>query len=95
MQNAPHSLPIAQYYGTYRNDVLGDIRVETVDGELRLRTGMYDYELSHWHHDVFLVDYVTWSYPSFSTFAVDEEGIVATFDVFGERFERVAPDDGE
>ena len=33
--------------------------------------------------------------PDFATFAVDENGVVATFDVFGERFERVLPEEAD
>lgn len=91
--NAPPSLALQDYFGTYRSDVLGDIRIERTDSGLFLRTGMYDYTLAHWHHDVFTVDYLVWSYPSFATFIVDPKGQVGELEVFGHRFEKLEPED--
>lgn len=96
------SLPVEAFYGSYRNEILGEITFAAERGDPSipvparpehdgpvLRTGMYEYELSHWHLDTFLVDYVSWTRGSFATFGIDPDGRVATLDVFDHVFERV------
>ncbi|HZW58998.1 MAG TPA: serine hydrolase, partial [Woeseiaceae bacterium] len=82
------SLPLDAYLGSYDNAVLGSIEFERRDGKLELRTGMYRYEVSHWHLDTFLVDYLTWPHGVFMSFSIDGEGKVSAMNVFDGEFLR-------
>ena len=82
------SVDMDDYLGTYSNDQLGEVRLMRRDRELILKTGMYEYDVSHWHLDVFLVNYVSWSSGTFASFGIDASGQVATMDVFGQTFEK-------
>lgn len=88
LEDATPTLPLDAYLGTYHSDVLGDIAFARDDGRLVLRTGMYDYEVSHWHLDTFLVDYLTWSHGQFATFAIGPDGEIGSVRVFDHEFAR-------
>ncbi|MDZ7644592.1 MAG: DUF3471 domain-containing protein [Woeseiaceae bacterium] len=82
-------MPLDAYLGTWSSDLLGDIALVRENGTLTLRTGMYEYDVAHWHLDTFTVDYLSWSYPSFATFRIDPDGRVAALTVFDHDFERI------
>ena len=82
------SVKIDNYLGTYSNAALGDIAIIRENGKLILKTGMYEYDFSHWHLDTFLVNYVSWSHGAFASFGIDPRGKVATVDVFDHVFEK-------
>lgn len=84
------SVRIDDYLGTYSNAELGDIAIIRQDGRLILKTGMYEYDFSHWHLDTFIVNYVSWSHGSFAAFGIDPKGKVATVEVFGHVFDKKA-----
>jgi CubicO group peptidase (beta-lactamase class C family) len=50
---APPSLPLAQYAGTYRSKLYGDLEVTERDGNLVVRFGAYSATLEHWSGDSF------------------------------------------
>ncbi len=102
------SLELPAYFGVYRNDILGDVEFAARGGNADvavparaehagpvLRTGMYEYEMSHWHLDTFAVNYVTWRHATFATFAVDESGRVASVEIFDHVFDRVEAGSGD
>ncbi|ANO52497.1 serine hydrolase [Woeseia oceani] len=84
------SVDMDDYLGTYSNAVLGEVRLMRRGRDLILKTGMYEYDVSHWHLDTFLVNYVAWSSGTFADFGIDPHGKVATMEVFGQTFEKLA-----
>ena len=52
--DAPHTLPLGDYAGSYQNDMYGEIVVTESEGTLRAAFGA-DFEgaLEHWHYDTF------------------------------------------
>ncbi len=82
------SLKLESYLGSYSNDVLGSISLLRQNGKLILKTGMYEYDVEHWHLDTFLVSYISWSAGTFAEFSISPEGDVATLEVFGQVFAR-------
>jgi hypothetical protein len=82
-------LPIADYAGTYRSTVNGDIAI-AVDGmTLSLRTAMSALTMSHWHQDTFLATHLDWRYGALAVFDFGEDGSVRSLDIFGDTFSRV------
>ena len=69
LANAPPTLPLADYCGTYRCPMYGDVVVEQVDGKLVLRLGPAPYfvaDLSHWQFNCFELRWrpsVTYNFP--------------------------------
>ncbi|MGA0058424.1 MAG: serine hydrolase [Planctomycetota bacterium] len=55
------SVALDRYTGLFRDDILGDARVELRDDELHLRIlpagKTFHGTMAHWHHDVFRVDF--------------------------------------
>lgn len=83
------SLPLAAYAGRYDNPVLGQLTVDSVDGALRMKAALMELPLSHWHHDVFLLEYEPWQLREFVEFRVGPRGTVDGFTLFGEAFRAV------
>lgn len=88
LEGTEPSLALEAYLGTWHSEILGDIELRQNASRLVLSTGMYDYDVSHWHLDTFLVNYLTWSRGTFASFSIDPEGEAATLDVFGHTFRR-------
>jgi CubicO group peptidase (beta-lactamase class C family) len=55
--NAPASLPVARYAGSYRDRLAGDVEVREEAGRLRVRFGTAAGMAEPWHHETFRV---TW-----------------------------------
>ncbi|MGB5345146.1 MAG: serine hydrolase [Woeseia sp.] len=102
--NSTPSLPLAAYVGRYRNESFGDLlfAAETAgqNGPIArparaehrgpvVQSGMYEYEATHWHHDIFVVKYLNWTYGDFAEFRLGPDGKVAALNVFGMTFDRV------
>jgi len=75
------SLPIAEFAGTYTNDLYGAIGVEIQGNQVRLKllaSPTFVADLTHWHHDTFRA---IWRDPvaetSFVTFSLNPQGNVA------------------
>jgi CubicO group peptidase (beta-lactamase class C family) len=92
LKHTKPGLPAGAYAGLYRHPALGDIRVEGSGSGMKLSTKLYDFEMSHWHLDTFLVEYKLWEMHEFATFNIDPEGSIRSLDIFGENFERVKTD---
>ncbi len=88
LEGTEPSLALEAYLGTWHSEVLGEIEFQGDASRLVLSTGMYDYDVSHWHLDTFLVNYLTWSRGTFASFTINPEGEVGSLDVFGHTFRR-------
>jgi len=82
-------LPIADYAGTYRSTVNGDIAIAADGMTLSLRTAMSALTMSHWHQDTFLATHLDWRYGALAVFDFGEDGSVRSLDIFGDTFSRV------
>ena len=52
--DAPHTLPLGAYSGTYESEMYGEITVTEIDGALRVSYGAdFAGTLEHWHYDTF------------------------------------------
>ncbi len=89
LKHTKPGLPIEAYAGVYRHPAWGDIRIEGSGSNMKLKTTMVDFEMSHWHLDTFLVEYKVWEYFEFASFNIDAEGSIASVNVFGATFKRV------
>lgn len=99
---------LSAYAGRYRDAVLGDATVELAGDALRLvvlpAANTLTGELTHWHHDVFRVDFPDRFLPfALVQFELDVKGEVAgfridcpidDFDFAALDFRRLEPDDG-
>lgn len=90
LQDTRPSLPLAAYTGRYDNALLGELVVENSGGALTLRTAKYDFALTHWHVDTFLLEYGPWQLREFATFQLAPDGTVATLSLLGETLSPVA-----
>jgi CubicO group peptidase (beta-lactamase class C family) len=88
LKHTQPALPIAAYAGSYGNPAFGDIRIENAGSGMKLHTTLVDFEMSHWHHDTFLVEHESWDMHEFATFTIDGEGSITSVNVFGETFKR-------
>lgn len=62
LSNAPPTLPLDRYAGTYSSPMYGDVRVEARDGKLVLRmipSSNMSASLTPWHRDVFEIQWDT------------------------------------
>ena len=90
LPDKPAQLPLTAYAGRYQSAKNGDILIELTEDRLHTRIGSYEYQLSHWHLDTFLVSYPFWRNGRLSTFRVGPEGHVESVDIFGEAFLRIS-----
>ena len=84
------SLPLAEYVGTYRDPLHGDVDVTMANGALRLRYGTgFVGSLTHWHFDTFRAKWTAvWRPPALVTFVLDTNGRPTTVELMGGRFTR-------
>lgn len=86
--DAPASLPLEAYVGTYGSDVAGPVTVSLVGGRLRLAfegVGAFAGDLEHWHYDTFMLHYhggdgQAWA-NSLATFRIGPTGEVSGVDL--------------
>ncbi len=81
IEDAPPTLALAEYCGTYRCPLYGDVVVEMVEGDLVLRLGPapdFVADLRHWHYNCFELKWrpsVTYDFPPGSiNFTIDAAG---------------------
>jgi hypothetical protein len=89
LKDTQPSLPLKDYAGDYQSDVFGEVVIERGDRDMILKTGLVDFEMSHWHVDTFLVEYKAWEMREFVTFKVDPDGTAESFEFFGNTFKRL------
>ena len=87
----PAPLALADYVGTYGNELYGDISVTLEHGKLMLRASKrFVGELMHWDHDTFQVQ---WQYAylgrSYVTFAQDVRGTPVSASLQGIVYKRI------
>jgi CubicO group peptidase (beta-lactamase class C family) len=89
------SLPLDRYTGSFAdNGAFGDARVHLESGKLVIDAGRQQYDLSHWHQDVFQArprwPYEMQSRNFFVTFRLDPKGQIVGFDFStGSAFKRL------
>ena len=85
------SLPLAQYVGTYRDPLHGDVEVTMANGALHVRYGSgFVGSLSHWHFNTFRAKWTAeWRPPALVTFMLDASGRPTSVELMGGRFARI------
>ncbi len=88
------SLALAQYAGTYQDEMYGEFKVTEAKGKLTASVGQaFNGELAHWHYDTFQA---TWRDPTLGkmliTFTLNDQGKVSEAKVPGIATFRRAPD---
>ena len=86
--DAPTSLPLEAFVGTYRSEVAGPVTVSLVGDRLELAfegAGAFSGDLEHWHYDTFMLHYrggdgQAWA-SSFATFRLNADGEVSGVDL--------------
>lgn len=78
-EGAPPSHALSEYVGTWRHPAYGDIRVELMDGGLRVKFDAGAFRLIHRHYDTFRMQEDGWQddEDKLVTFRLDEGGRVA------------------
>lgn len=86
------SLPLAEYAGTYRDALRGEVVVTVDGGRLHARYGgAWVGPLEHWHYDTFKAAWeARWRGPALATFVLDERGRASAIQLLGGRFTRAA-----
>jgi len=79
-------LPIADYAGTYRSPVNGDITISADGKELVLRTARSQLTMAHWHQDTFLATHPDLRHGALAVFGFDANGGVNSVEIFGDTF---------
>ena len=81
VKNTKPSLALANYAGTYRSEMYGDVTVAEENGRLVLRmipAPNFVADLEHWHYDTFQIKWrpsVAYNFPrGFVTFTIDKDG---------------------
>jgi CubicO group peptidase (beta-lactamase class C family) len=84
------SLPLAEYVGTYRDPLRGEVDVTMANGALRLRYGTgFVGSLTHWHFNTFRAKWTAdWRPAALVTFVLDASGRPASVELMGGRFAR-------
>lgn len=90
--DAPASLELEAYAGTYTHPIYGKIDVKFEDGGLSHRFNDTPYfigVLKHWHYETFLLDPdLAFRDPSLVTFRLDQDGSIEGLEIGGELYER-------
>ena len=99
VKDTRHSVALAEYAGTYKNDLYGDVKITHDNGKLAVRFGpAFNSGLEHWHYDTFRAKFVAAgvSY-AYMTFALNAQGKIETLTlnlpgVADYPFKRAAPE---
>jgi CubicO group peptidase (beta-lactamase class C family) len=80
-KNTKPSLALANYAGTYRSEMYGDVTISQENGKLVLRmlpAPNFVADLEHWHYDTYRIKWrpsVAYNFPrGFVTFTIDKDG---------------------
>lgn len=81
VKNTKPSLALANYAGTYRSEMYGDVTIAEENGKLVLRmipAPNFVADFEHWHYDTFQIKWrpsVAYNFPrGFVTFTIDKDG---------------------
>lgn len=88
VKNTQPSLPLAEYEGTYTNNMLGNAQVTLLNGQLQMNFNDFiTYSLEHWHYDTFITNKDPRFYEkSKVNFDLGESGSITRFHIMGEEF---------
>ncbi|TLF40223.1 serine hydrolase [Maribacter aurantiacus] len=88
VKNTQPSLPLAEYEGTYTNNMLGNAQVTMLKGQLQMNFNDFiTYSLEHWHYDTFITNKDSRFYEkSKVNFDINEAGKISQFHIMGEKF---------
>ena len=89
LESTEPSLAAEAYAGSYRSETVGDLQIDWADGRWTLRTTLVEFEMTHWHLDIFLSEYRPWEMREFTKFNIGTDGAIVSLEVFGYTFERV------
>ena len=91
IENTSPALPIPSYAGAYRDNYYGNIVVEYLDGELRLKSSSKSQAvLTHWHYDTFLATpSFSWASPSLVKFELSTKGEIQSLHMGSQTYFRV------
>lgn len=87
--DAPPTLPLAAYAGTFESPRSGAVTVAAEGGALTLGTRVRSHRLTPWHADTFLLMHADWNRGDFARFLLAADGTIEAVECFGDRFERV------
>ena len=87
--DAPPSLPLHAYTGSFASDRGGPIAIAPDGAALRLNTRVRTYRLTPWHAETFLLEHEDWEDGSFVRFSLTPSGVIDGVEAFGMDFERV------
>jgi CubicO group peptidase (beta-lactamase class C family) len=84
MEGTSPTLPIERYAGTYSDPLAGTVEVTRGENGLRVRYGLREGTLEHWHYDTFQVRWdKPWRVGMPVTFRLGPDATVASLDVPG------------
>ncbi|RRQ48132.1 serine hydrolase [Maribacter algicola] len=88
VKNTQPSLSLAEYEGTYTNNMLGNAQVTMLKGQLQMNFNDFiTYSLEHWHYDTFITNKDSRFYEkSKVNFDINEAGKISQFHIMGEKF---------
>ena len=86
--DAPPSLPLTAYAGTYDSERGGALVLSRDGDALRLDTRVRTYRLTPWHSDTFLLEHADWAQGSFARFSLTPGGKIEALEAFGHKFQR-------
>ena len=77
------------YAGDYRSEMLGQVRVDTVQDGLTMTAGVLALPLEHWHQDSFLYERAEYGVLGIVSFDIGIGGQVDGLTAFGSDFQRI------
>lgn len=88
VKNTKSSLPLADYEGTYKNNMLGSVQVTLLNGKLQINFNDFiTYSAEHWHYDTFITNKDPRFYEKLKvSFDLNESGKISQFNIMGEVF---------
>ncbi|MEJ8568652.1 serine hydrolase [Elongatibacter sediminis] len=93
--NTRPGLKLDAYASRYHSPLNGTVTVARNGRELELRTARITLNMSHWHHETWLIEYKPWELREFATFHIGPDGAVSGLEAMGDHFRRVTESTGE
>lgn len=90
VKNTSTTLPLPRYAGTYKNDLLGTVRINTIGNQIYISfNDILNYKMEHWHYDTFQTEKdLKWQFRLLVNFNLNNVGNIESLEVFGEEFLR-------
>ncbi|NNJ65465.1 MAG: serine hydrolase [Xanthomonadales bacterium] len=90
LEGTEPSLDLGEYAGAFSHAAWGTIDIRRDDDRLVLVTPNYEFPLSHWHLDAFLLEYPLWGWKEFVSFKIGPDGRVVSMEFAGEVLAKAA-----